>query len=261
MYTNKKEEKNQFIPTDDKSEASSQELEALKMSKQINKRPIKESRKEIIKKTLSYNLPKSLIEYLHSYENVDDQLKQKTKGKHLTRDWKGPTANITLKKYLVDKIAKCYWATPSDDESDNYYHENDYMWSDEEFTKLWGSDSISKNLLLDFTDENRGNTIPFLTDLNNLPWWLDLLEKPSEYYYREFNNFSNTYLCTTQTANIHSQKTKNFASRSLQPSTQLPENYRIPTDQAILGNSALPTGIQQSPEETSKSLKLLLYLK
>ncbi|CAG8621412.1 2669_t:CDS:2, partial [Dentiscutata erythropus] len=86
---------------------------------------------------------------------------------------------ITLKKYLIDEVAKCYWMISDDKELE--------------------SDSISENLLLDFTNEEReGNTIPFPTeDLNNFPWWLELLEKLSEHYYREFNNFSNTYLCNS----------------------------------------------------------------
>ncbi|CAG8730703.1 24305_t:CDS:2, partial [Dentiscutata erythropus] len=61
----------------------------------------------------------------------------------------------------------------------------------------WKSDSVSENLLLNFTDKGEENTILFSTDLNDLPWWLDLLKKPFEHYYREFNNFSKTYLCNS----------------------------------------------------------------
>ncbi|CAG8760352.1 15843_t:CDS:2, partial [Dentiscutata erythropus] len=90
---------------------------------------------------------------------------------------------IEVKNTLVKKIIKK--RIPS---------ENTFNLIDNSPIELWENDSISENLLLDFTDENGGNTIPFPTDLNNLPWWLELLERPSEHYYREFNNFSNTYL-------------------------------------------------------------------
>ncbi|CAG8557222.1 21655_t:CDS:1 [Dentiscutata erythropus] len=298
---------NCFIPTDDESEVSSQESKSPGLIAQTNRSTVKENRREVIKKTLSYNLPRGLTEYLHPYEDVkftqkgiyynqqhciwyyiehiSNRLKQKTKKKHLTRNWKGPTAQcwcdnklyspsdecskcysdlklwITLKKYSIDKIAKCYWATSDDEELENYYHKNNYIWSDDEsmsnFTcntfnliddsliEQWESESVSENLLLDFTDEEReGNTIPFPTeDLNNFSWWLELLEKLSKHYYKKFNNFSklisvtpfggrlpiqlSTFRGTTQTTNIRTQKKKNFASWSLQPSSQLPENYKI----------------------------------
>ncbi|CAG8598809.1 22920_t:CDS:2 [Dentiscutata erythropus] len=122
-----------MVKTED-NESVKSEITVKFIGKQINRRTVEENHREIVKKTLSYNLPKGLTEYLHPYEDVN------------------------------------YWETPTDDKSMDYYHKNDYMWSDDEtinsFTKssinliddtpieLWENDSISENLLLDFTDKN-----------------------------------------------------------------------------------------------------------
>ncbi|CAG8656770.1 3247_t:CDS:2 [Dentiscutata erythropus] len=127
-----------------------------------------------------------------------------TESKASLQELKAPEIIWQINKRLV---------TSDDKELVNYYYENDYMWSNKEsmsnFTwntfnfiddssiEQWESESVSKNLLLDITDEEEENTIPFPTDLNDLPWWLDLLEKLSEHYCREFNNFSNTYFCNS----------------------------------------------------------------
>ncbi|CAG8600287.1 17020_t:CDS:2 [Dentiscutata erythropus] len=201
---------NHFVPSNDEKEVPRKKSKLQESIKQVVSSSVKESRREVIKKTLSYNLPKGLTEYLCLYEDVRFTQK-KTPNKGLERT--NSPMLITLKKYPIDEITKCYWATAKDEELVDYYYEDNYTWINKKSTsnftwntfnliddtpiELWESDSISENLLLDFTDENEGNTILFPTDLNNFSWWLKLLERPSEHYYREFNNFSDTYLCNS----------------------------------------------------------------
>ncbi|CAG8590411.1 1420_t:CDS:2 [Dentiscutata erythropus] len=105
---------NRFIPTNDESKVSLQESNSPGSIAQTNKSTVKENRREIVKKILSYNLSKDLTKYLRSYE-----------------------------KYPVDEVAKCYWKTPTDNELIDYYYENDYMWSDDETNNSFTESSIN----------------------------------------------------------------------------------------------------------------------
>ncbi|CAG8688749.1 4581_t:CDS:2 [Dentiscutata erythropus] len=86
--------------------------------------------------------------------------RESTMNNNTVLDWKEPTAQCCCgnKLYLPP------------DECGNFTGSSINLINDTPI-ELWESNSISENLLLDFTDKNKGNTILFPTeDLADLPW-------------------------------------------------------------------------------------------
>jgi hypothetical protein len=105
----------------------------------------------------------------------------------------------TLKQYSLDEISVSYW--PKD--------KLDLGWDDDSESETSTSDQEPIN-----TPSNnikQFNTLPnpyplraqpessqsstAQVELNNTPWWLPPLNRPSAQHLQEFNNFSENYLC------------------------------------------------------------------
>ncbi|CAG8725622.1 28101_t:CDS:2, partial [Dentiscutata erythropus] len=120
---------------DNDFEVPKKESKLQKLIRQISNRPYREIQSEI-RKTLKYDLPKGLVEYLCLYDDVE---------------------------FTTERI--------SNKESISNFTWNTFNLIDDTPIERWESDSVSENLLLNFTDENEGNTILFPTeDLVDLPW-------------------------------------------------------------------------------------------
>src|SRR6185312_1966321 len=155
-------------------------------------------------------------------EHISKRFSGKDKGKGLTRDWKGPCAQCwcgnklyspcdecptcyvelrlwaTIKRYPIETIEPCYWSTPSDDFEEIPNFPEPCPYESLPLEPLFGQQSDP--LIIQPTITNiQVNYFVIQSDYNliNTPWWLPLLEIPSQQLLDEYNNFSPTYLCNS----------------------------------------------------------------
>ena len=106
---------------------------------------------------------------------------------------------VTIKRYPIEEIGKCYWSTPDGYEGDKIPNlPEPYPYDPLFLEPLFGQQSDPVVIQQNITNiQVNYHIIQPTYTLIDIPWWLPLLETPFLQLLDEHNNFYSNYLCNS----------------------------------------------------------------